>query len=167
MKLTLYSCYDLDQATSDDFERRVAIGERPTVGQWIWMNPDSLSGEWEVVSTHLYKPDQSSIVESICHAAVAKPGVNPDPEFGMVDPEFPNMTITIYLLDGKVYTYSVASCDMAPTLGAFDEYEPYGSRRLPDTKQIDSYQTYTSVLGAPYLKIYVASMSHIRQPVAA
>ncbi len=164
--LTIINRLDLTQALDTVPERRIDQVNL-NLGDRTWMNPDQPIADWEVVESYVYKVAGTAPIEAIALVAVNPVGAEGDRTW--IDPEFPETTITVYLLDGAVYEnvpYSVASWNAPPEVGAFLELAPGSIEPLPLTKEITHYDTYLPTTGAPYPAIYVAHLSPMRVPAS-
>lgn len=162
--LTVFSALDLSHSGEDDFELRIDDSTPPIVGASTWMNPDTKTPEWEVISTHLFRSLDPTDDLSFCLVDVAK---------GAIVERNMTAAIHLYLLDGEVYTYCICGVlDSPPELGDFAEYEKHPSpppgnyeesgaypvRRLPTTKRVTHYQT---LMGDGSCGVYVANLQRV------
>lgn len=150
--LTLYWACEPD--LEKDFEFRVNYGT-PTVGEFVWMDPDNGQSEWQIIATHLFQSPDSDM--QVCIAEVSK-----TPKAKADLPE----CVHFYLLDQKYYTVGLAGgCnEIIPEVGPFEEYEDYTCRLLPITKVVTHYET---LQGDDSCRVYVAYLQPVLVPVAA
>jgi hypothetical protein len=152
--LNMFYSIDESQPNTDEHFDRVEKGEVLRVGDFVWMNPDTLAAEWRVLATHLFT---SPSAQSFCLVEVAKREVG--------DRFLPG-SIEIYLMDGEVYTYAICGGEKVspPTIGPFVEYEPGSTKTLPVNKEVVGYEQLT---GDGSLQVYLVDLKPARVPVAA
>jgi hypothetical protein len=154
-----YILLDSGQASGNEFEDRFTVEPAPVIGDKTWMNPDTLTAEWEVVSTRLFRSEQGT---EVCLAGLANgPVQSPD-----VEPS----AINLHFFEGKFLTSSFAlGFDASnpaltlPELGDFIEYEA-DCRVKPITKTATHYET---LVGDGSCQVYVVHLQPVLVPVAA
>lgn len=166
----LYTLIDSDQDT-DALDYRFCDENVPMLGQRIWMNPETLQPNFEVVSLRLFqshKPDYSNPT-TVYLAELSKVGETAE------YPRYPHQSepgycesIMLYCLGKRFYGCSFhwserGQFENMPEYGPFHEYELQSKGESPN-KEITGIETLYGT-GVYPLQIHIVQLEPIRDRV--